>query len=655
MNTDMSRYLSLFVSEATEHLENLSADLVKLETEPSRNAIESMFRHAHSVKGMAASMGFDRTASIAHRMEDLADAIRSEPGFATREVIDLLLASTDALLNQVRAAGKGAAIEDEAGLDERLVARLAELRGQSISPAPSSSSPSSSPSRPVNRTASSPPSAPSITPRISVNFQLASSCQAPGPRAFLALSRLAKLGTIFELRPPMQELRAGRIPETGIQLELETKGDEGSVRAALTSVAEIESVSIQLLSPALASSEGADSVKSSSVPAERPENIRTVRIRTELLDHFLDTVGELILSTSQIREVGKSLPVEVRPRLEEGVDRLHSLIKGLHEKVMSARMTPVSVLAERLPRTVRDLARKCSREIELVVKGAEVELDRNIIDSLSDPLVHILRNCIDHGIESPEERGRVGKNPKGGLSISFSRERDRVVVEVADDGRGINPEKLKAAAIARGAISEADAARMNTREALMLCCLPGVSTAADVSEISGRGVGMDAVKRTIEDLGGSVEIETEQGRGTKFLLHLPLTVAVVNVMLVGVGEEVVGLPVTKVLSALEADSQLVSQSEGVLFPYSNSLLRAYTLSDVLGVPGTPRIGVRPYLVVEGNGGQVALAVDRLLGQEEVVLKTLSRPLDLVPGLSGVTILGTGRPVFILDIPRLLAA
>jgi two-component system chemotaxis sensor kinase CheA len=196
---------------------------------------------------------------------------------------------------------------------------------------------------------------------------------------------------------------------------------------------------------------------------------------------------------------------------------------------------------------------------------------------------------------------------------------------------------------------------MNTREALMLCCLPGVSTAADVSEISGRGVGMDAVKRTIEDLGGSVEIETEQGRGTKFLLHLPLTVAVVNVMLVGVGEEVVGLPVTKVLSALEADSQLVSQSEGVLFPYSNSLLRAYTLSDVLGVPGTPRIGVRPYLVVEGNGGQVALAVDRLLGQEEVVLKTLSRPLDLVPGLSGVTILGTGRPVFILDIPRLLAA
>jgi two-component system chemotaxis sensor kinase CheA len=291
-----------------------------------------------------------------------------------------------------------------------------------------------------------------------------------------------------------------------------------------------------------------------------------------------------------------------------------------------------------------------------VITGAEIELDRAILDELADPLMHLLRNCIDHGLESPEERVAAKKGPRGRVLVAVRRARDRVIVEIEDDGRGMDAARLKAKAVERGLIAAEAAARMTDREAYMLSCLPGVSTAKDVTDISGRGVGMDAVKRVVENVGGTLEIESELGRGTRFTLRLPLTVAVVQLLLVQVGEEVFGLPIAKVLGATEADGEALSRSrDTALLPHGNGLLPVYALDELVGVPAPARRGVRPYVVTEGEAGRVALAVDRLLGQEEAVLKPLSRPLDLLPGLSGVTILGSGRPVFILDVPRLLSA
>jgi two-component system chemotaxis sensor kinase CheA len=367
-------------------------------------------------------------------------------------------------------------------------------------------------------------------------------------------------------------------------------------------------------------------------------------------------VGELLLATARLREVGKALPENVRPPMEEGVYRLHALVKDLHDKVMTARMTPLSVITDRLPRAARDIARRKEREVDLVITGAEIELDRAILDDLADPLLHLLRNCIDHGLESAEERLAAKKPAKGRVLVSVRRQRDRVVVELEDDGRGMDAQKLKAAALARGLITQEAASRMTDREAFLLACAPGVSTAKDVTDISGRGVGMDAVKRTVENVGGTLEIESEQGRGTRFTLKLPLTVAVVQLLLVGVGEEVFGLPIAKVLGATEADGESLGRSRDTpMLPHGNSLLPVHFLETLVGVAPGPASRVRPFVVVEGDTGKLALAVDRLLGQEEVVLKALSRPLDLLPGLSGVTILGTGRPVFILDVPRLLSA
>ncbi|MCP3059344.1 chemotaxis protein CheA [Myxococcus sp. K38C18041901] len=842
MTMDMSRYLGLFISEATEHLEALGRDLVQLEREGSSSAVDSMFRHAHSVKGMASSMGFEPIAILAHRVEDLVDAVRQDRSRLDRDLVDLLLSASDMLLAQVRAVAEGRPPDEAAPLLAQLAARVTTMTGHaptatrvakvtvlkpegsdggdssggsgggsssgstgggsgaggsgaggagaagsgagssgstsgtdegagspsgsgstggagdgSGSPGgangagsggtnPTGGSPggegpghgspggpasasgaapgTSSPSNGATGTSgadlgpqsSVPPRLTSLDPgvggvrevlgiggpassthgnastgtppglsdagvndlgtalkaasaatlpgerpegstqRWAVRLRISPTCQVPGVRAFLVHKRLTTLGTLVDLRPALEELKAGRIPDGYIQLELETSVGEAGIQQSLKNVAEVDVVSVKPAVAVPVPVVAPASVAEAGRGVGADSSSRTVRVRTELLDYFLDTVGELMLATARLREVGKVLPENVRPALEEGVYRLHTLVKDLHDKVMTARMTPLSLITDRLPRAARDIARRKEREVDLVITGAEIELDRAILDELADPLLHLLRNCIDHGLESPEERVTAKKGPRGRVLVAVKRARDRVIIELEDDGRGMNPAKLKAAAVARGLLTPEAAARMTDREAFMLSCLPGVSTAKDVTDISGRGVGMDAVKRVVESVGGTLEIDSEAGRGTRFTLRLPLTVAVVHLLLVEVGEEVFGLPIAKVVGATEADSDALSRSrETALLPHGNSLLPVHALDSLVGVPAPGLRGVRPFVVMEGDSGRVALGVDRLLGQEEVVLKPLSRPLDLLPGLSGVTILGSGRPVFILDVPRLLSA
>ncbi|NTX51583.1 chemotaxis protein CheA [Myxococcus sp. CA039A] len=825
MTMDMSRYLGLFISEATEHLEALGRDLVQLEREGSSSAVDSMFRHAHSVKGMASSMGFEPIAIVAHRVEDLVDAVRQDRGRLDRDLVDLLLSASDTLLAQVRAVAEGRPPDDASALLAQLGVRVTAMTGHaptatrvakvtvlkpegsdngedpssgssgsggasgsgssgtggasgsgsgsgssgsggasgsgtgssgsggagstgstpsstpesgsgggtssgtsgSSTPAPDTSSggtpgPGSQGTTPGNGSQASgavapdapdaparltapetgvggvrevlgigaPPSSgngmaspatPPVLPetlvadlgtalkaastgvlpddratqRWAVRLRISPTCQVPGVRAFLVHKRLTTLGTLVDLRPALEELKAGRIPDGYIQLELETSVGEAGIQSSLKNVAEVDVVSVKLAVavpvPVVVPTTTAEGGR-----ATGDSSARTVRVRTELLDYFLDTVGELMLATARLREVGKVLPENVRPVLDEGVYRLHTLVKDLHDKVMSARMTPLSLITDRLPRAARDIARRKEREVDLVITGAEIELDRAILDELADPLLHLLRNCIDHGLESPEERIAAKKGPRGRVLVAVKRARDRVILELEDDGRGMNPAKLKAAAVARGLLPPEVATRLTDREAFMLSCLPGVSTAKDITDISGRGVGMDAVKRVVESVGGTLEIDSEPGRGTRFTLRLPLTVAVVHLLLVEVGDEVFGLPIAKVVGATEADGDALSRSrETALLPHGNSLLPVHALDTLVGVPSPGLRGVRPFVVMEGDSGRVALGVDRLLGQEEVVLKPLSRPLDLLPGLSGVTILGSGRPVFILDVPRLLSA
>ena len=546
MPIDLSKYLALFVSEATEHAEGLGEDLLKLESaQPPPDGIDSVFRHAHSIKGMSASMEFSEIVELAHAAESLVGVLRQAKRAAPRVAVDLLLAASEQLGGMIHERGAGG-------------------------------------------------------------------IPAGAPALAEALKRLAA------------EPLAAEVP--------------GDFRPTAVSAS---------------TPHGAPSLR---------ERLRSVRVKAELLDDLLEVAGELLLESSRLRELSRSAPQPVRASLDEGVDRMHAMLRHFHQRIVAARLTPLSLLTEQLPRHLRELGRLTGREVELSVSGAEVEVDRAIVDELADSILHILRNCVDHGIELPEDREAIGKPRRGLLRVEARRDRDRLVLEISDDGRGFDVERLRAAAVSRGSLDRAAVDAMTDREALLLACLPGLSTAQAITEISGRGVGLDAVKNAIEGIGGSLEIESAPGKGSLFRMRLPLAVALINVLLAEVDHEIVALPVAKVLGALElADAPWqtgVDASSTV--EHQGQQLPLYHLGKLLGWGGMGEyedewVGVQPVLIVEAGGRPVALKVDRLVGQQEAVLKPLGSQLAVVPGLSAVTLLGTGRPVFVLDVPKLVEA
>jgi two-component system chemotaxis sensor kinase CheA len=666
---DLQKYLSLYVAEAAEHLAGLSKDLVRLEEaarhgagEGAREAIDSCFRHAHSVKGMSASMGLEAITALAHRAEDLVDVFRREPERLEPRAIDLLLEACDRLQDMVQGASRGEAVASDVVAVERLADAARRLRAgerlapvadaghaaeaTAAAPSPHPLSPSGGEGRERGESARGPGRS------IVVDVEIAGACPVPAVRAFLVVKKLSGLGQVARSSPTLDDLKAGRIPSKKLSVELLTPEPLQAVERSLSQISDIAAVVLR--------EAGAEAAAPAPGPLPRegapaPEPARTVRVRTEILDGFLDAVGELILATARIREVGRGLAPESRVALDEGADRLHAIVKDLHDKVMTVRMTPLAVVTERLPRAVRDLARKVGKEIDVEVKGAEIELDRAILEELADPLLHVLRNAADHGIEPPHLRLLAGKPATGKVAVSARRDRDRVIVEVSDDGKGMDPAKLRAAAVARGSLTEEQAASLGDREALLLACVPGVSTAEVVTDVSGRGVGLDAVKRTVEAVGGTLELDSAPGQGTRITLRLPLTVAVQPVLLVRVADEVLGLPIAKVHGAAQVSMSSLDRSRGgPVLSYAGDLVPVHDLDRVLGFPGTAR-DERAVVVADGAEGRIGLAVDALLGQQEAVLKPLGAPLDAVPGLSAVTVLGNGRPVFILDVQRLLAA
>ncbi len=672
MSLDLQRYLSLFVGEAGEHLAGYAKDLVRIEEAvrtggEAKDAIDSCFRHAHSLKGMSASMRLDGICALAHRAEDLVAIFRRDPSRLDARAVDLLLAAGDRLQEMVQAAAAGATPGADAATMERLgeaVRRLegGERAGDGPSPPAAEAGPAAS-GPPSAQAAGEEPQAARRADseakigarRIQVDVEIAGSCPVPAVRAFLVVKKLGSLGAIANAAPTVGDLKAGRLPGKKLQVLLDTPETLQAVERALAQISDIAAVSLQESGEERGSVEKAPSPP----PAREPtgaEASRTVRVRTEILDGFLDAVGELILATARIREVGKGLPEAHRAPLDEGADRLHAIVKDLHDKVMAVRMTPLALLTERLPRAVRDVARRLGKQVDLEVKGAEIEIDRAILEELSDPLLHVVRNAVDHGIEAPHLRLLAGKPASGRVAVSARRERDRVIVEIADDGKGLDAGKLRAAAVARGALTAEQARALGDHEALLLACLPGVSTAEVVTDLSGRGVGLDAVKRTVESVGGTIDIESAPGAGARVTFRLPLTVAVQPVLLVRVGEEVLGLPIAKVHGAAQVRMSSLDRSRGEpVLSYDGDIVPVHDLSRLLGFSAEDGRDERAVVVAEGGEGRIGLAVDALIGQQEAVLKPLGAPLEAIAGLSAVTVLGNGRPVFILDVQRLLAA
>jgi two-component system chemotaxis sensor kinase CheA len=640
---DLSKYRALFISEAREHIEGMGKALLTIERRPTdRAALDELFRHAHSVKGMAASMGYEAVATVSHRLEDIADLARQGAPFDAA-AIELWLSGVDWLASSVQTV--------EAGLDAALVIpellghileKSARMKAQvaAVAAAP----------RPLLEDAPPPTGVlPMGTEEWEITAVISQRAVSPHVRAFLVHQRISEGLEVTQCVPALAQLRQGVLPNRTLTLRLRGGTDEGALRQLMDRIPDVERY---VIASVRSGAEGADGETRRPMAREAGSG-RTVRLRTELLDELIDSVGEILLARARLRSVATRLE---DPPLAELADEFARLAQGLHDRVLSARMTPVSVLSDRLPRVVRDLARKRGRDTEFSVEGANIELDRAILDELHDPVLHLVRNAVDHAHEGGVERKAAGKPATMRLTLSAWRDRDHVLLALSDDGRGMDPEVLRRRALERSHISAEEARTMSAQAILELICRPGFSTASEVNDTSGRGVGMDVVNARVEQLGGQLVIESVPGKGSTFTLRLPLTLAIIRVLLVHAagGETVYALPLHRVDQALAfSEARRVASQGGWLYPVGSGLTPVYDLGTLLGYD-TPAGGLGGTVVVmERPSRPLAVRVESIVGQQEVVVKPLGEPLGNVSFLAGAALLADGRPTYILDLAKLV--
>ena len=493
-------------------------------------------------------------------------------------------------------------------------------------------------------------------------------------RGFIILGRLGKLGMVLASNPTFEEVRAG-IGREIVEALLLTGRPEDQLRAQLLAIPELQELQLRRLrlggeAPGTSAGTGGEGAPTLLAPRETvidrpagsvpgladryvPKKAATVRVDTRVLDDLINIVGEMLITRERLQEIGRDLESE---ELHLNLDRLRVLVRGFQDTIMTVRMMPLALVTDRLPRIVRDLAHQSGKLVAFEVQGQNIELDRAILEELNDVLIHLVRNAIDHGVESAERRAAAGKTAKAVIRVRAGRERDWVWIRVEDDGRGMDPDGIARAAVARGLVSAERAAVMEPREKLLLCCLPGVSTAERVTDISGRGVGMDVVKSRIDAFGGALQIDSQPVRGTTVLLRLPLTLAIIRILLVEIRGQEFGLPVSHILRTARLDHGDIEWSQQQpLLRLGNRLVPLHDLGALVGLPPRDlRDHAGLFLAIAEFGERAAgLAVDRLLGTYEVVIKPLGPPLKRVRGLAGVTVMGDGRTVLLLDLTALV--
>ncbi|MBU0495750.1 MAG: chemotaxis protein CheA [Chloroflexi bacterium] len=627
---DLSQYQDLFISEVQEHLQALSQAILALEQQPTGDeAVERCFRAAHSIKGMAATMGYEEMSRLAHAAEDVLDQVRKHAVNVTPELVDLLFQALDGLQDQAQAIAHGHPTPAPTG--PGLVAAL-----QSFRPMPRA-----------------PVAPPALAPNCQVTVQIAANARLKDARALLVLKRLREVSTVVSCQPSEDEIGADTGTFDGAFTVVLYAADPARARQAAESVAEVQKVTVTPLAP---------TAPVQPTPASPPawEELglgQSVRVNVAHLDHLLRLVSELVVNKSRLWRVEERYDL---PDLKSALEEHDRILAELQDGVLQARTVPVAQVFNRFPRMVRDLARQQGKLVELDIEGAEIELDRGILQELGDPLLHLLRNAIDHGLESPDQRQTAGKAPAGQIQLTAARQQDQIVITVQDDGQGMDPDHLRQIAIERGLITPGQAVELSDAEALRLICRPGFSTATQVTNVSGRGVGMDVVRRQVEALRGQLAIQSEPGHGSRFILRLPVTLAIIQALLVRVGAETFAIPLSHVQHTTEVPGETVREIQHqAVAALPQALLPLRPLATLLGLP-TPDLSTHddqePFyaLIIERGGLQLGLVVDELLGHKEIVVKSLTGMLGQIPGLAGATILGDGEVVLILDLNSLLA-
>ena len=672
MKMDMSQYLDVFLEESKEHLGSLNQCLLELEKDSGNiDALNEIFRAAHTLKGMSSTMGFDDVADLTHHMENVLSDLKEGVLPVNSSVIDTIFQCFDRLqmiIDKIEVNGSGTMDNTDlinileniktgnfeaAATVEQEISTLT-----SISTGGDSSYQDSFAFNEYDITV--------LKEAVSRNFKIYNikvaidqGCLMKSVRAFMVFKAVEEDGEVIKSLPSAQDLDEGKfksnfeifVISTATAQDLEKR--LGNISE--TSILYIQQINVESLNAQSNSRRNSDD-NSSKPSSNNPDSSRshkvkhTVRVDIDRLDNLMNLVGELVMHKGRLEQIGFSNNID---ELNETIEQIDRISTDLQSVVMKVRMVPIEQVFNRFPRMVRDLARDLNKEVEFLIEGRETELDRTVIDEIGDPLVHLLRNAIDHGLESSQERLRKGKLQKGTVILRARHEGNNVYIEVEDDGGGIDTDEIITKAVDKGILTTREAEQLSREEAIELLFNPGFSTANNITDISGRGVGLDVVKTKIESLSGEIFVDSKPGQGTRFRIKLPLTLAIIQALMVSVQDEIYAIPLSSVdetTMITTSDIKMVQNQEVIML--RGSVLPLYRLGDLLSVPGQSQVDDMYVVVVRKAERQIGLVVDILIGQQEIVIKSLGRLLGGIPGLAGAIVAGDGHVRLILDITTL---
>lgn len=672
---EMSQYLEVFIEESKEHLQTCNEQLLELEKNPENlQIVNEIFRSAHTLKGMSATMGYEDLASLTHQMENVLDAIRNEKISVTPEVLDVIFLAVDDLEAMVESIASGG---DGKRNVEDVVKKLAAIESgeafvetaanQTATAVAEVSLPGSSYDE-FEITVMQQSKEQGFN-TYEIEISLSQNCLLKAARVFMIFEALESLGEVIKSNPPVEELEEEKF-EYSFMVTIISKEEPSTIEARIMKVSEVEKVNVNSFSASELSveeEEAAPQAQESSLPVqpaatpkkeeEKPavvakQSSKTIRVNIERLDILMNLFEELVIDRGRLDQISQDLQVQ---ELHETVERMSRITGDLQNIILNMRMVPVETVFNRFPRMVRQLARDLNKKINLEIIGAETELDRTVIDEIGDPLVHLIRNALDHGVESPEVRKANGKNEEGTVVLRAYHSGNHVFIELEDDGAGINKEKVLQKALSKGIITQETANSLTDSQIAELILASGFSTADKISDISGRGVGLDVVKSTIESLGGTITIESQEGKGSLFSIQLPLTLSIISVMLVEIQQEKYAIPLSSIIETAIVNKQDVLQAHNqTVIDFRGKVVPLLFLKDIFEVPETKEEEEFYSVVIVRKGEKLAgFVVDSFIGQQEVVLKSLGNYLANAFAISGATILGDGQVALIVDCNALI--
>lgn len=673
---EMDQYLEVFIDESKEHLQNLNQHILELEKNPSDiKIVNEIFRSAHTLKGMSATMGYEDLANLTHQMENVLDGIRNEKIIVTTDVLDIVFQAVDSLEEMVNSIASGGNGHHDVS---NVVASLKKIENGE---------------NPVNQDEQAAtqevllPSEKSEYDQFEytvikqaqdqgfncyeITVKLREDCLLKAARVFMVFELLEKNGEVIKANPAVELLEEEQFDDQFTTTYV-TKESKEDLAQCIMKISEVETVNIvpfhfentRII-------EEQNQIEKIETPVNNKEVItkekashgeenhhnhhkinKTIRVNIERLDILMNLFEELVIDRGRLEQIARDLN---NTELNETVERMSRISGDLQNIILNMRMVPVETVFNRFPRMVRQLARELGKKINLEIMGAETELDRTVIDEIGDPLVHLLRNAIDHGIEMPKERTKNGKPEEGKVILKAYHSGNHVFIEIIDDGAGINREKVLQKALKKGIITEETAHNMTDAQVFDLLFSSGFSTAEVISDISGRGVGLDVVKNTIQSLGGSITIESKENEGSIFSIQLPLTLSIISVMLVEIQNEKYAIPLSSIIeTAIVKKTEILNAHNQKVIDFRGKVVPLIFLKEVFEVPIlNEEDNAYSVIIVRKGEKMAALVVDSFIGQQEVVLKSLGNYLTNVFAISGATILGDGQVALIIDCNALI--